>query len=169
MTIELATLRRHSGSAWLDWRSERIPCAIGRGGVPVHKVEGDSGTPAGTLPLRRVLYRADRIAVPATRLPRAPIGPDDGWCDDSNDMSYNRPVRLPHPGRHERLWREDGLYDLLAVLGWNDAPVVPGRGSAIFLHVARADLAPTEGCVAVSLAELRRLLAQGLGGVEVGP
>ncbi len=166
--METATLRHGFGAAWLDWRGERIPCAIGRAGVPAHKVEGDGGTPAGTLVLRRVLYRADRIAVPATRLPRAPIGPDDGWCDDAGDLSYNRLIRLPYSGRHERLWRDDALYDLLAVLGWNDAPVVPGRGSAIFLHVATADLAPTEGCVAVPLAELRRLLGAGLGAVEVG-
>lgn len=165
--MEVATLRGGSGAAWLDWRGERIPCAIGRGGVPAHKVEGDGGTPAGTLTLRRVLYRADRISVPATRLPRVPIGPDDGWCDDVHDSSYNRPVRLPHVGRHERLWRDDGLYDLLAVLGWNDAPVVPGRGSAIFLHVATADLAPTEGCVALLLPVLRQLLQAGLGAIEV--
>lgn len=165
--MDHATLRNGSGSAWLEWRGERIPCAIGRGGVPARKVEGDGGTPAGMLALRRVLYRADRVAVPATRLARAPIGPDDGWCDEPAHADYNRPVRLPHAGRHERLWRDDPLYDLVAVLGWNDAPVVTGLGSAIFLHVATADMAPTEGCVAVPLPALRRLLADGLGGIEV--
>ena len=164
-----ATLRHGGGPAWLDFEGERVPCAVGRGGVRADKVEGDSATPSGPLTLRRVLYRADRVPVPATRLPRAPIGPDDGWCDESGHPDYNRPVRLPHPARHERLWRDDPLYDLLAVLGWNDAPTVPGRGSAIFLHVATADLAPTEGCVAVPLRALQRLLQGGLGAIDVEP
>ena len=95
-------------------------------------------------------------------LPREPIAPDDGWCDDTTHADYNRPVRLPHPARHERLWREDGLYDLIAVLGHNDDPVRRGCGSAIFLHVAAPDLRPTAGCIALPLADLRWLLASGL-------
>ncbi len=83
------------------------------------------------------------------------------------DPAYNQPVALPHPGRHERLWREDAVYDIVGVLGWNDDPVRPGRGSAIFLHVARPDFAPTEGCVALALPDLRAALAAGLTGIEV--
>ena len=143
-------------------------CALGAGGVRADKREGDGATPAGLLPLRRVLYRADRVAAPAGLSVRAePIAPADGWCDDPGHPDYNRQVALPHPARHERLWREDRLYDILGVLGWNDAPVVRGRGSAIFLHFARPDLGPTEGCVALPERELRALLAAGLDGVEV--
>jgi L,D-peptidoglycan transpeptidase YkuD (ErfK/YbiS/YcfS/YnhG family) len=98
-----------------------------------------------------------------------PIGPQDGWCDEPAHADYNRPVTLPHPARHERLWREDPLYDLVGVLGWNDAPVVKHRGSAIFLHVARSDLAPTEGCIALPERELRQLLAEGLSEILVLP
>ncbi|MCX7685368.1 MAG: L,D-transpeptidase family protein [Acetobacteraceae bacterium] len=139
-----------------------LRCAIGRGGARADKREGDGATPAGLLPLRRVLYRADRVAAPACAVPVEPIGPQDGWCDDPSHPDYNRPVTLPHPARHERLWREDPLYDILGVLGWNDAPVAKGRGSAIFLHVARPDLAPTEGCIALPERELREVLAEGL-------
>jgi L,D-peptidoglycan transpeptidase YkuD (ErfK/YbiS/YcfS/YnhG family) len=147
----------------------RLRAALGRAGVRVHKEEGDKATPAGVLPLRRLLYRADRLAVPRAAVPREPIAPDDGWCDESGHADYNRPVRLPHPARHEALWRPDPLYDLVGVLGWNDAPVLRGMGSAIFLHVATPDLAPTDGCVALLRADLLDILAAGLTAVVVQP
>jgi L,D-peptidoglycan transpeptidase YkuD (ErfK/YbiS/YcfS/YnhG family) len=134
-----------------------------------HKREGDGRSPIGLLPLRRVLYRADRGPAPETTAPVEPIGRSDGWCDDPHDESYNRPVRLPYPARHEMLWRDDAIYDLVGVLGWNDDPVRRGEGSAIFLHVARPDYAPTEGCVALALPDLRAALAAGLSAVRIGP
>ncbi len=150
--------------AGAQWR-----CALGRGGVRVDKREGDGATPAGRLVLRRVLYRADRVAAPATAAAVEPMAPDDGWCDDPHDPRYNRAVRLPYSGRHERLWRPDEVYDLVGVLGWNDAPVVPERGSAIFLHVARPDYSPTLGCVALAAPDLRALFAAGLTALRVLP
>ena len=147
-----------------EWRA-----ALGRGGVHGHKQEGDGATPQGLLPLRRVLYRADRGPAPRTVVPVEPIAPTDGWCDDPAHRDYNRLVTLPHDGRHEALWRDDGLYDIVGVLGWNDAPVVRGVGSAIFLHVARPDLAATEGCIALALPDLRALLAAGITAVSVDP
>jgi L,D-peptidoglycan transpeptidase YkuD (ErfK/YbiS/YcfS/YnhG family) len=141
--------------------------ALGRGGVRTDKQEGDGATPTGLLPLRRVLYRADRVAPPACAVPLEPIAPNDAWCDDPDDAAYNRRVRLPYAARHETLWRDDSLYDIVGVLGWNDAPVRRGRGSAIFLHVARADYAPTDGCIALSLPDLRRALAAELSEIEV--
>jgi L,D-peptidoglycan transpeptidase YkuD (ErfK/YbiS/YcfS/YnhG family) len=148
-------------------RGETYRAALGRGGVRADKSEGDGATPSGLLPLRRVLYRADRGRAPGCVVPVEPLSPDDGWCDDYTHADYNRMVRLPHPARHERLWREDAVYDVIGVLGWNDAPVVRGRGSAIFLHVARADFSPTEGCIALPEVVLRHVLAVGLDGVEV--
>jgi L,D-peptidoglycan transpeptidase YkuD (ErfK/YbiS/YcfS/YnhG family) len=143
--------------------------AIGRGGVrePHAKQEGDGGTPAGLLPLRRILFRADRLPPPRCAVPIEPLAPDDGWCDDPDDTAYNRRVRLPYTGRHEALWRGDDIYDVIGILGWNDSPVARGRGSAIFLHVARPDLSPTEGCIALPLPELRTVLAAGLTAIEV--
>ena len=141
--------------------------ALGKGGVRADKREGDGATPRGLLALRRVFYRADRVAIPACAVRREALAPDDGWCDDAADRAYNRKVRLPHGGGHEELWRSDGLYDLIGVLGWNDDPVERGRGSAIFLHVARPDHAPTEGCVALTLADLRTVLAAGLLALRV--
>jgi L,D-peptidoglycan transpeptidase YkuD (ErfK/YbiS/YcfS/YnhG family) len=143
--------------------------ALGLGGVRRDKQEGDGATPVGLLPLRRVLYRADRVPPTACVVPIEPIVPTDGWCDDPAQADYNRMIRLPHEGSHEELWRQDELYDLVGVLGWNDAPVQRGRGSAIFLHVARPDYAPTGGCIALALGDLRRLLAAGLTEVMVLP
>lgn len=140
---------------------------LGRSGVRAQKQEGDGATPAGLLPLRRVLYRADRVARPHAAVPVAPLAPQDGWCDDPWDGAYNRPVRLPHPARHEALWRADEVYDVVGVLGWNDAPPVRDAGSAIFLHLARPDRAPTEGCIALALADLLAVLAAGLTEIEV--
>lgn len=148
-------------------RGQTWRCALGKGGVTARKQEGDGATPLGLLPLRRVLYRGDRGAAPACAVPVEPIARSDGWCDDPTDPAYNTPVRLPHAARHEELWRQDAVYDIVAVLGWNDAPVRRGAGSAIFLHLARPDYAPTEGCVALEGRELRALLAMGVTALEV--
>jgi len=142
-------------------------CALGQGGIRIDKREGDGATPAGLLALRRVLYRADRGAAPVCRVPVEPIAPADGWCDDVDDPRYNQPVTLPYPASHEHLWLEDASYDIIGVLGWNDAPVVRGRGSAIFLHVAAPDYSPTAGCIALPERGLRAVLAAGLLAIEV--
>ncbi len=141
--------------------------ALGRGGVRADKQEGDGATPAALLPLRRVFYRADRVAKPRTPLPVEPLARSDGWCDDASHRAYNTRVTLPFEARHETLWRDDLLYDVCVVLGWNDSPVVRGRGSAIFLHLARPDHAPTEGCVALALPDLLAVLAAGLTALDV--
>lgn len=149
-----------SPDGWLVWPGGRLRCALGRGGVTADKREGDGATPSGTFRLRALWYRQDRVGSPATMLDRIPIQPESGWCDDPADVAYNRPVALPYAARHERLWREDGLYDLMVPLGYNDDPVVSGRGSAIFLHAARPDYGPTEGCVAIARDDLGALLTR---------
>jgi L,D-peptidoglycan transpeptidase YkuD (ErfK/YbiS/YcfS/YnhG family) len=141
-----------------NWRGQRLRCALGRGGIRRDKREGDGATPVGSWPMRRLLYRADRVALPQTALPASAIGEHDGWCDAPGDRNYNLPVRLPYSASAETLYRQDGVYDLIVPLGYNDAPVVAGAGSAIFLHVARLDFAPTEGCVALALADLLGVL-----------
>lgn len=141
---------------------ETWPCVIGKGGaVPAAgKREGDGATPLGTWPLRCVLLRSDRGLIPPPGLPWRWLRPDDGWSDDPADPAYNRPISHPHCFSAERLWRDDGVYNVIVVLGHNDAPPVPGRGSAIFLHLTRHDRAPTEGCLAVDLPVLEALLGK---------
>jgi L,D-peptidoglycan transpeptidase YkuD (ErfK/YbiS/YcfS/YnhG family) len=135
-------------------------CLIGKAGFIAgdDKREGDMATPVGIWPLRKVYYRPDRMAAPDTGLPVMSLSPDMGWCDDPGDPEYNRPVKLPHAARHEKLWREDGLYDLIVVLGHNDSPPVPWHGSAVFLHLREADTTHTAGCVAVTRQDLLELL-----------
>ena len=137
------------------------PCALGPTGVidAEDKREGDGATPLGVWPIRRVLYRPDRIERPVTKLPTQPIRAYDGWCDEPADAAYNRAVTLPYPTSAERMWRADELYDVVAILGHNDDPPVPGMGSAIFLHCAKPGYPPTQGCVALARADLLDLLA----------
>ena len=136
-------------------------CALGRSGVIAaqDKREGDGASPLGLWPIRRVLYRADRIARPTTSLPLSVIQPHDGWCDAPDDPAYNQFVGLPYPASAEALWREDGVYDIVVILGHNDDPPVSQMGSAIFLHLARPDWTPTQGCVALQMRDLLHVLA----------
>lgn len=135
------------------------PCALGRGGISCRKREGDGATPLASMRAESLYLRKDRVRPPASRLPARIIGPDDGWCDDPADRNYNRPVGLPYRASHETMRRDDALYDYCVVLDWNRRPRIRGRGSAIFLHVARPGFHPTEGCIAVSKPVMRRLLA----------
>lgn len=136
-----------------------VPCRLGRSGVTRLKREGDGATPVARMRLLEVLWRADRILPPATRLPLRPIRADDGWADDAGDGRYNRPVRLPFRPSHERLARADGLYDIVVVLDWNIRRRSLGRGSAIFFHLTGPGSGATAGCVAVTPEAMRRVLA----------
>jgi L,D-peptidoglycan transpeptidase YkuD (ErfK/YbiS/YcfS/YnhG family) len=155
-------LRIEAGWAW--WGGRRMRCAVGRAGARADKKEGDGATPAGTWRMRYLLCRPDRFPrPPPTGLPLRLLRPEDGWCDDPADPHYNRAVTLPYPGHAEALWRADAIYDLIVPLGYNDgedAPIVTGAGSAIFIHVARPQFTPTEGCVALARGDLLTVLAE---------
>jgi L,D-peptidoglycan transpeptidase YkuD (ErfK/YbiS/YcfS/YnhG family) len=132
--------------------------ALGRSGILANKFEGDGGTPRGRFRLKRLWWRADRLARPRTALPVRPIRSSDAWSEDPADRRYNRPV-LRKPGEPgDRLKRDDGLYDLIIEIDHNDRPRIAGRGSAVFIHVARAGFKPTAGCVALRRNDLLRLM-----------
>ncbi len=143
---------------WARLGGKRWRCVVGAGGVREDKVEGDSATPAGEYPLRRLYFRNDRLVLPKVRLPARPIGPKDGWCDDPRSSTYNRYVQVPNDWSSEKLWRQDGLYDLIVVVGYNDDPPEGEWGSAIFLHIAREDWSATKGCVAFERDALLELV-----------
>jgi L,D-peptidoglycan transpeptidase YkuD (ErfK/YbiS/YcfS/YnhG family) len=144
---------------WATLAGRRWRCTVGAGGIREDKVEGDAATPAGTYPLRRIYFRNDRLVLPKVGLPARPINEHDGWCDDPRSPSYNRLVRIPNEWSHEKMWREDGLYDLVVVVGYNDDPPEGEWGSAIFLHIAREDYSPTQGCIAFARDDLLDLVA----------
>ncbi len=162
-----------TSDGWLDIGGRRVRCALGPAGVvpAAAKREGDGASPAGVWPIREVWCRPDRGPPPATEIRVRCMKPEDGWCDDPQDPAYNRHVTLPYPASHERLWRDDGVYDIVVVLGHNDDPPVPGMGSAIFLHIAAPGYAPTHGCVAVERKDLEALLevARPEDAVEIRP
>lgn len=122
------------------------------------KREGDGASPIGVWPMKRVFYRTDRLAAPLTALPTQIISRALGWSDAPQSPDYNCLVRLPYPASHEKLWRADHAYDVIVELGHNDAPPVPGLGSAIFLHVAKPGYTATEGCIALAIEDLLEVL-----------
>ncbi len=155
---------RHTGddphTGTLNLGPVTFACALGRSGLTHTKHEGDGATPIGRFELLNVYYRADRGPCPITYLPVSPLAPSDGWCDSPLDSLYNRPVDLPFKPNHEKMWRDDRLYDIVVVLNQNMFPAIPGEGSAIFFHVAREGFLPTEGCVAVYPEVMREILKE---------
>ncbi len=139
---------------YVRWQDRTFDCALGKSGVAVEKREGDGATPPGRFLIRHILYRPDRIEKPLSGLPIYALDRDNGWCDAPDHPDYNRFVHLPHAAHCEKLWREDHIYDLIIILAYNDDPVQPGKGSAIFMHVARPGLEPTEGCIALEVDDL---------------
>lgn len=155
--ITVRSLRPGRHRAVLLAAGASVPGALGRNGITRHKREGDGASPAGTWPLRYVLYRADRVTRPLTGLPVRLLAQTDGWCDCPADRHYNQLVQHPYGASAEALWRDDSLYDIVVVLGYNDDPPHPGLGSAIFFHLSET-YAPTAGCVAIARADMLRLL-----------
>ncbi len=146
----------------LKFAGHTYECMVAKNGIVSPKFEDDVGTPAGRFPMREVRYRPDRMAAPHTGLPLFKARASDGWCDDPADAAYNRLVRLPYQTDAEQMWRDDHLYDVLGVIGYNDAPVVAGAGSAIFLHVMRPptdDHQYTTGCVSMKVEDVLAVLA----------
>jgi len=145
---------------WLSAWNRVFRAALGRSGIKASKREGDGATPSGRFHPVRLWWRADRLTRPPVFLPARQIGPNDAWCEDPHDRRYNRACRRAANEPGDRLWRTDGLYDLIVEIDHNTRPRVAGRGSAVFIHVARTDMTPTAGCVSMPAATLRGLLAR---------
>ena len=161
MTLQRLWVRTRPGNpaqGYLGAGPLRIPVALGRGGIRADKREGDGGTPRGEFRLVRLWWRAYRHPRPRTLLPVRRITPDIAWSEDPRDRRYNRPFRRAADESGDRLWRDDRLYDFIVEIDHNVRPTVAGRGSAVFIHVARPGLRPTAGCVALPLPRLRWLL-----------
>lgn len=165
--FQLRCTNRSMTRGKLEFGGRSFDCALGRSGITTRKREGDGASPAGAFRLLCGLYRADRLAKPMTQLPMRPMQETDGWCDAPRDARYNQLVTLPFAGSHERLWRDDQLYDVVVVLDQNIHPRIPGGGSAIFFHIAQPAFTPTEGCIAVSHDTMHHALAFARGGSKM--
>jgi len=166
----MSEIHVHGKAGRLKIGENSYRCVVGASGVvdATAKKEGDGATPAGSYLFRKVHYRPDRLDTPATGLPVHAMAKDDGWSDDSNDPdNYNRLVKLPYPGSHEELWREDHVYDIVVEIGYNDDPPILGKGSAIFMHLVREAYTPTAGCVALSQPDLLEVLGQTNPGTKI--
>ncbi|MFD2204900.1 L,D-transpeptidase family protein [Kiloniella antarctica] len=156
-----------NGKWQASYRDKTWACTIGKNGTIAaqNKIEGDGKTPIGKWAIQKVLYRADRIsltdrAVINQSLEIFPLSQRDGWCDEPEDPYYNQAVIIPYTSRFEYLWRDqENTYDLIAILNYNLDPIISGRGSAIFMHVAKPGLSPTEGCIALERNNLLELLS----------
>ena len=127
----------------------KFSCAIGRGGLTKNKIEGDHKTPIGEFKFKKVFYRADKLGKMVFNLPSQVIDKDCGWCDDPEHKQYNQLIKFPFSASAEKLHRDDDLYDLLFVINYNTDPIIPGNGSAIFLHISKPNFGGTEGCIAI--------------------
>lgn len=157
MAINTNTIIVNSNGKLL-WQGKEYLCALGRNGVSIDKKEGDGKTPVGHFIIKEIYYRKDKIGHLTASVPVKEISPTDGWCDDSNDVSYNKYVKLPYNASHENLWREDNLYDIIIVINYNTDSPIPGKGSAIFIHIARPGYSPTAGCIALSKNDLLEVI-----------
>ena len=144
---------------YLTFKDNKFQCSIGRSGFSENKKEGDGFTPVGTFYIDNIYYRADKIENLNTKIKKIIINESDGWCDDPIQKKYNQLIQFPCNFSAEKLYRDDSLYDLVCVLNYNNNPIIPGLGSAIFIHIAKDDYEPTEGCVALKQADLLYLLS----------
>lgn len=158
-TILVKTVPNQPTQAILQVGPLRVRAALGRSGIATGKMEGDGKTPKTSMKLLYGYWRSDRGPKPQTRLPMRPIKSGDLWCDAASHPAYNRPVKAPFGPSHEKMRRDDHLYDICIVMDWNISQRRRNGGSAIFLHIARPGYTPTEGCIAVSKRDMRRLLA----------
>ena len=135
----------------------KLKCSIGYNGLSNKKCEGDGCTPIGHFKITKILYRPDKINDYEFVLDSEVITKLDGWCDDINSDLYNQKIKFPFELSAEHLYRNDDLYDVVCIIDYNLNPIIRGKGSAIFLHVASDDYSPTHGCIAIKKDELLQI------------
>ena len=159
-TIRIRAAAGDPCRGWLTVEDRTVPVALGRGGIKANKREGDGGTPRRTFRPRQLWWRADRHPRPQTFLPIRTIAAEDAWCEDPASRHYNQPIRLNRAQSGDRLRRDDHLYDFIVEIDHNHSPRIAGRGSAVFLHLARGNFGPTAGCISMTKSAMLRLLAR---------
>ena len=143
---------------FISYNNYKAKCAVGKRGISIKKKEGDFITPKGTFKIREIFYRKDRVQNLITRLKKTVIRKNMGWCDDPKSKKYNKLIYFPFKHSAEKLYRRENIYDIILVLNFNMNPVKKNKGSAIFIHVAKKNFQPTQGCIALNKFELIKLV-----------
>ena len=146
-------------SKYLKYKNLKFRCSLGKGGIRKKKKEGDNITPRGIFKITSIYYRPDRIKTISTQLKKIKITKNIGWCDDPKSNFYNKEIKLPNKFSHEKFYRKDNLYDIIAILNYNTKPIIKNKGSAIFIHIANNNYKPTAGCVGIKKSNLIKLLS----------
>jgi len=147
-------------SGYLKYKNFKFQCALGESGIKEKIKEGDNVTPKGIFKITRIYYRPDKIKKIISPINIIKIKKNMGWCDDPTSNSYNKEIKLPTKFGYEKLYRKDHIYDLIAVISYNLNPIIKGKGSAIFLHIAKKKFSPTQGCIALKKKDLLLLLSK---------
>jgi L,D-peptidoglycan transpeptidase YkuD (ErfK/YbiS/YcfS/YnhG family) len=147
-------------SGYLKYKKLKFKCALGKAGIGKKKREGDNVTPTGTFKVVKIYYRSDRVKKISSKLGLIEITKNVGWCDDPNSKNYNKLINLPSKYSHERLFKKDNIYDIIVILNYNMKPIIKNKGSAIFIHVAKKNYPPTQGCIALKKNDLLKLLSK---------
>jgi len=147
-------------SGYLKYKNLKFRCALGKGGVKKKTMEGDNITPKGIFKIIKIYYRPDKIKKIKTLIKKIKIKKNMGWCDDPNSRFYNKLINLPTKYTHEKLYRNDSLYDLIVVLSYNTNPIIKNKGSAIFIHIAKNSYKKTKGCIALKKEHLIEIISK---------
>ena len=147
-------------SGYLKYNDIKFKCALGKSGIGKKRIEGDNITPKGTFKIIKIYYRKDRIKKINSIFKLIEIKKDMGWCDDPESKKYNQLIKLPSKYRHEKLFRNDRIYDLIIVLNYNMSPVIKNKGSAIFIHIAKNNYNKTKGCIALKKKDLIEIISK---------
>jgi len=143
---------------YLKCRELKFRCSLGKAGISKKVEEGDNITPKGIYKIIKIYYREDRIKNIISKIKLIKIKNNMGWCDDPISKKYNQLIKLPTKYHHEKLYRNDKLYDIVLVLDYNMNPIVKGKGSAIFLHLSKNLKNKTSGCIALRKKDMLELL-----------
>ena len=147
-------------SGYLKYKDFKFKCALGKTGIGEKKREGDNVTPTGTFKIVKIYYRSDRVKKISSKLRLIEITKNMGWCDDPNSKNYNKLINLPSKYSHEKLFKKNNIYNVIVVLNYNMKPIIKNKGSAIFIHIAKNNYQPTQGCIALKKNDLLKLLSK---------
>jgi len=147
-------------SGYLKYKNLRFRCALGKAGIKKKEKEGDNVTPKGIFKITNIYCRSDKIKNITTSIRKIKIKKNMGWCDDPDSHFYNQQITIPNKFNHEKLYRNDNLYDLILVLNYNTNPIIKNKGSAIFVHIAKKNYKKTKGCIALKKKHLIELISK---------